>query len=90
MNHSGCELIAAVRLFGGTRLAPAAPDQASPEPDRSMRGKDGSKLRLQLRQQVILRIPLSRRATRYALGWTIDVEALMKMARLLSGEEVAE
>ncbi|MCK4899228.1 MAG: hypothetical protein KAS38_10640 [Anaerolineales bacterium] len=31
MNHSGCELIAAVTLLGGTRLALAAPDQASPE-----------------------------------------------------------
>jgi len=44
VNHSGCELVAAVRLFGGTRLTPTAPDQDSPEANRgayvSMSGFD--------------------------------------------------
>jgi len=44
VNHSVCELVALVRLFGGTRLTPAAPDQASPGANRgacvSMNGFD--------------------------------------------------
>jgi hypothetical protein len=44
VNHSGCELVAGVRLLGGTRLTPAAPDQALPEANRgayvSMSGLD--------------------------------------------------
>ena len=44
MNHSGCELVAVVRLLGDTRLTTAAPDQAWPEANRgayvSMSGFD--------------------------------------------------
>jgi hypothetical protein len=41
VNHSGCELVAAVRLFGGTRLTPPAPDQASPEAKSGVLGSMG-------------------------------------------------